>query len=498
MASDKTELELRSGEILKMAWEAVIGLEVHVQLATDSKIFSGASNEYGAPPNQNTCEIDLGLPGALPVLNEKAVEMAVRFGCAISAEINEISIFDRKNYFYPDLPKGYQISQFENPIVGKGSITIEDEAGARKIIGITRAHLEEDAGKSVHDLVEGRTAVDLNRTGTPLLEIVSEPDIRSAQEASEYFRQIHTLATFIGICDGNLAEGSMRCDANVSVRQRGETSLGERTEIKNINSFKFLERAIELEIERQIDVLEDGGKIVRETRLFDPDKDETRSMRSKELSDDYRYFPDPDLLPLILSQEEIEKIRSELPELPQQRERKYQNKFGLSSYDSKQLSVDRNKSDFFEELTEASRLPKLSANWVNSNLSSLLNDKGLGFDRSPISPALLAEVLIRIDNGTISSTSGKTLFRAFCETPPKISEIDDRIDKMGLRQIGGTDGLKDIVLEILKEYPNQLAELIDGKQKVLGFLVGQVMKKTNGTANPKEVNEIIRDEIKKG
>ena len=311
--------------------------------------------------------------------------MAVRFGCAISAEINEISIFDRKNYFYPDLPKGYQISQFENPIVGRGSITIEDEAGTKKIIGITRAHLEEDAGKSVHDLVEGRTAVDLNRTGTPLLEIVSEPDIRSAQEASEYFRQIHNLATFIGICDGNLAEGSMRCDANVSVRQRGESSLGERTEIKNINSFKFVERAIELEIERQIDVLEDGGKIVRETRLFDPDKDETRSMRSKELSDDYRYFPDPDLLPLVLSQEEIEKIRSELPELPQQRERKYQNKFGLSSYDSKQLSVDRNKSDFFEELTEASRLPKLSANWVNSNLSSLLNDKGLGFDRSPIS-----------------------------------------------------------------------------------------------------------------
>ena len=290
----------------------------------------------------------------------------------------------------------------------------------------------------------------------------------------------------------------MRCDANVSVRQRGETSLGERTEIKNINSFKFVERAIELEIDRQIDVLEDGGKIVRETRLFDPDKDETRSMRSKELSDDYRYFPDPDLLPLILSQEEIEKIRSELPELPQQRERKYQNKFGLSSYDSKQLSVDRNKSDFFEELTEASRLPKLSANWVNSNLSSLLNEKGLGFDRSPISPSLLAEVLIRIDNGAISSTSGKTLFRAFCEKPPKISEIDDRIDEMGLRQIGGTDGLKDIVLEILKEYPSQLAELVDGKQKVLGFLVGQVMRKTNGTANPKEVNEIIRDEIKKG
>ena len=498
MASGKTTLQLRSGEILKMEWETVIGLEVHVQLATTSKIFSGASNEYGALANENTCEIDLGLPGSLPVLNEKAVEMAVKFGCAISAEINEISIFDRKNYFYPDLPKGYQISQFENPIVGRGSIKIKDDAGATKIIGITRAHLEEDAGKSIHDLFQGRTAVDLNRTGTPLLEIVSEPDIRSAREASEYFKQIHNLATFIGICDGNLSEGSMRCDANVSVRQKGDSLLGERTEIKNINSFKFVERAIELEIERQIDVLEDGGEIVRETRLFDPDKDETRSMRLKELSEDYRYFPDPDLLPLVLSREEIEKIKSELPELPQQREKNYQSKFGLSGYDSKQLSADRSKSDFFEELAKASGLPKLSANWVNSNLSSLLNEKGLGFDQTPILPSLLAEILIRIDDGTISSTSGKKLFRAFCETPPEIPEIDDRIDEMGLRQIGGTDGLKDIVLDILKEHPTQLAELLKGKQKVLGFLVGQVMKKTKGAANPKEVNEIIQDEIKKG
>ena len=477
-----------------MSWEAVIGLEIHVQLATQSKIFSGASTTYGASPNAQACNIDLGLPGVLPVLNERAVELAVRFGLAIGAQINQYSIFDRKNYFYADLPKGYQISQFETPIVGEGTITITPENGRSRTIGITRAHLEEDAGKSVHDLYPGMTAVDLNRTGTPLLEIVSEPDMRSAQEASAYFRQIHTLARYIGICDGNLAEGSMRCDANVSVRPSGQAEFGERTEIKNINSFRFVEQAIEHEIARQIDVLEAGGKIERETRLYDPDKDETRSMRSKELSNDYRYFPDPDLLPLLISEAFIERIRGELPELPDARQERYASTLGLSVADAVAISSDIDRADYFDACLAAGADAKQSANWIMGELSAYLNKHNVSISQSPIAPALLAQLIARIDDGTLSSKTAKTLFDALWGAEPA-GNVDELIETLNLAQLSDDGALTKIVDDLIAANPKQFDELRSGKEKMLGFFVGQVMKATQGKANPQQVNQIIRNKL---
>lgn len=478
-----------------MSWEAVIGLEIHVQLATESKIFSGAATKYGAAPNAQACAVDLGLPGVLPVLNETAVEMAVTFGLAIGAQINLRSIFDRKNYFYPDLPKGYQISQFETPIVGQGEITLNMENGDQRVIGITRAHLEEDAGKSVHDLFPRQTGIDLNRTGTPLLEVVSEPDLRTAQEAAAYFRQMHNLVKYLGICDGNLAEGSMRCDANVSVRPQGQEEFGERTEIKNINSFRFVERAIELEIERQIDVLETGGSIERETRLFDADADATRSMRSKELSEDYRYFPDPDLLPLQISEDFVQRLRDNLPELPEARRQRYQTKLGLSAYDAASLSNDIDKANYFEATLQICGNAKISANWLNGELSAHLNQAELNIDASPVSPEQLGYLITRLDDNTLSSKTAKELFKALWTSADANAEVDVLIEELGLKQMNDDGELAVIVNQVLEQNPDQVAELKAGKNKVLGFLVGQVMKATAGKANPKQVNELIRAQL---
>ena len=478
-----------------MSWEAVIGLEIHVQLATQSKIFSGAATTYGAEPNAQACAVDLGLPGVLPVLNETAVEMAVKFGLAIGAEINLHSIFDRKNYFYPDLPKGYQISQFATPIVGQGEIKLDLADGSQRVIGITRAHLEEDAGKSVHDLFPGQTGIDLNRTGTPLLEVVSEPDLRSATEAAEYFRQMHSLVKYLGICDGNLAEGSMRCDANVSVRPHGQEAFGERTEIKNINSFRFVERAIELEIERQIDVLEAGGTIHRETRLFDADADETRSMRSKELSEDYRYFPDPDLLPLHISSAFVQAVRDSLPELPDARCQRYQEAMGLSAYDAASLSNDLDRAEFFEAVVSVCNNPKLSANWLNGELSAYLNNADLEIAASPVTAGQLGQLIQRIDDETLSSKTAKELFKALWAQADTESNVDALIEQLGLKQMNDDGELSAIVSGVLEANPDQVAELKSGKDKVLGFLVGQVMKATGGKANPKQVNELIRKSL---
>lgn len=477
-----------------MSWEAVIGLEIHVQLATQSKIFSGASTAYGAEPNAQACNVDLGLPGVLPVLNERAVELAVRFGTAIGAQINHHSIFDRKNYFYADLPKGYQISQFETPIVGEGSITITPDGGNPRIVGVTRAHLEEDAGKSVHDLYPGQTAIDLNRTGTPLLEIVSEPDMRSAQEASAYFRQMHTLVRYIGICDGNLAEGSMRCDANVSVRPMGQSGFGERTEIKNINSFRFVEQAIEHEIARQIEVLESGGRVHRETRLYDPDKDETRSMRSKELSNDYRYFPDPDLMPLTISKAFVERVRADLPELPEARRGRYISDLGLSEADADAISGDIERADYFDAAIEAQANAKQCANWMMGELSAYLNRHDRSFAQSPVTPQLMAALIARIEDGTLSSKTAKTLFDALWETGAK-ANVDGLIESLSLAQISDDGALTQIIEELITANPKQFEELRGGKDKMLGFFVGQVMKATQGKANPQQVNQIMRDKL---
>ena len=478
-----------------MNWESVIGLEIHVQLATNSKIFSGASTHYGAEPNAQACAVDLGLPGVLPVLNERAVEMAIKFGLAIGAKINLHSVFDRKNYFYPDLPKGYQISQFETPIVGEGAIVIALEDGTERTVGVTRAHLEEDAGKSIHDLFPGQTGVDLNRTGTPLLEIVSEPDFRTAKEASAYFRQMHTLVRYLQICDGNLAEGSMRCDANVSVRPYGQAEFGERTEIKNINSFRFVERAIDYEIGRQIDVLESGGIIERETRLFDPDKDETRSMRSKEFSEDYRYFPDPDLLPLTFSQALVDKIALTLPELPDAKRTRYIEQLGLSEYDARALSSDLDRSEFFEVVVNACNNAKQATNWIMGDLSAYLNRNSLEISASPVSAAQLAVLITRLDDQTLSSKTAKTLFDGLWNKADSSQDVDALIKEMNLAQVSDDGELTGIIEKLIEDNPAQFEELRNGKDKMLGFFVGQVMKMTQGKANPQQVNEIIRAKL---
>ncbi len=477
-----------------MQWETVIGLEIHAQLATKSKIFSAASTAYGAEPNTQACSVDLGLPGVLPVLNEEAVNMAIKFGVAIDADIGRESVFARKNYFYPDLPKGYQISQMDLPIVGKGQLTISLEEGVNKVIGITRAHLEEDAGKSLHDQFPGQTGIDLNRAGTPLLEIVSEPDMNSAKEAVAYARKIHSLVQFIEICDGNMQEGSLRCDANVSVRPRGQAELGTRAEIKNINSFRFLERAINHEIQRQIDIIEDGGKVIQETRLYDSEKNETRSMRSKEEANDYRYFPDPDLLPVRITEEDIDRIRASLPELPQQKRQRYIEQLELSEYHAELLSSSREIADYFEAALQAAPEQSSSlANWILGDLTGALNKSEMGFKDSPVSPEHLAGLLKRIADNTISGKIAKEVFEAMWNGEGSADEI---IESKGLKQITDTGAIEKLIDDVIAANPDQVEQFRAGKEKVLGFFVGQIMKQSKGKANPGQVNQLLREKLK--
>ena len=474
-----------------MTWETVIGLEIHSQLRTKSKIFSGASTAFGAKPNTQACAVDLGYPGVLPVLNKEAVNMALSFGLAVNAKINQHSIFARKNYFYPDLPKGYQISQFELPIVGQGEIEIPLEDGQNKMVGITRAHLEEDAGKSIHDLYDDFTAIDLNRAGTPLLEIVSEPDMSSAKEAVTYAKKIHSLVQYIGICDGNMQEGSFRCDANVSIRKKGD-ELGTRAELKNINSFKFLEKAINLEVERQIDILEDGGSIAQETRLYDAVKNETRSMRSKEEANDYRYFPDPDLLPVAINDELLSQIKKSLPELPTEKKIRFIKDFGLSEYDAENLTAQKDIADYFESMIAKGADVKLSANWVMGDLSASLNKNQIEIQDSPISAIELYELITKISDNTISGKIAKDIFKSMWEGKGSVEEI---IENQGLKQMTDIDALEGIIDEVVNNNTLQVQQFKDGNSKLLGFFVGQVMKATNGKANPKQVNKILSDKL---
>ena len=480
-----------------MQWETVIGLEIHVQLATQSKIFSGASTAFGAGPNTQACAVDLGLPGVLPVLNREAVNMAVKFGLAAHAEINRRSVFARKNYFYPDLPKGYQISQFEIPVVGKGQVEILLEDGARKTVGLTRAHLEEDAGKSLHEEASlgggGMTGIDLNRAGTPLLEIVSDPDMRSAKEAAAYAKKIYALVTYLGICDGNMQEGSFRMDANVSVRPKGQKEYGTRTELKNLNSFRFLERAINYEAERQVDCIADGNAVVQETRQYDADKHETRPMRSKEEANDYRYFPDPDLLPLVIDEDLLERIESHLPELPDARQARYQEQYGLTALDAAALATARAMGDFFEgALAAAGGEAKLVANWVMGELSGHLNKEDKTIEESSVSAEQLGGLIRRIADHTISGKIAKDVFEAMWNGEGAADEI---IEAKGLRQITDTGALEAIVDAILADHPGQVEQYRAGKEKVFGFFVGQAMKATKGKANPARINALLKEKL---
>ncbi len=476
-----------------MEWETVIGLEIHAQLATKSKIFSGASTAYGAPPNTQACAVDLGLPGVLPVLNKDAVRMAVKLGLATGAKIAPRSVFARKNYFYPDLPKGYQISQYELPVVEHGHMDIELEDGSSKTIGITRAHLEEDAGKSLHEDFHGLTGVDLNRAGTPLLEVVSEPDLRSAKEAVAYMKKLHSLVRYLEICDGNMQEGSFRCDANVSVRPKGSDKLGTRCEIKNLNSFRFVERAINYEIERQIDLIEGGGKVVQETRLYDADKDETRSMRSKEEAMDYRYFPDPDLLPLEIEQAFISEVQRTLPELPDEKKERFAYEYGLSPYEAAVLTGSRELADYYEAVIQtANGEAKLAANWVLGELSGAINKSGLDITQSPVSPALLGGMLNRITDNTISGKIAKTVFEAMWNGE---GDADAVIDKRGLKQVTDSGAIEKVIDDVMAANPGQLADYRAGKDKLFGFFVGQVMKLSQGKANPAQVNALLKKKL---
>ncbi|MGH8129541.1 MAG: Asp-tRNA(Asn)/Glu-tRNA(Gln) amidotransferase subunit GatB [Steroidobacteraceae bacterium] len=473
-----------------MEWETVIGLEIHAQLATRSKIFSGSSTAYGGPPNAQANLVDLGYPGVLPVLNREAVRMAVRFGLAIGATIARRSIFARKNYFYPDLPKGYQISQYEQPIVADGTVEILLEDGTRKVVGVTRAHLEEDAGKSLHEGLGRSSGIDLNRAGTPLLEIVSEPDLRSAREAIAYMKKIHTLVRYLEICDGNMQEGSFRCDANVSVRHKGRHEYGTRCEIKNLNSFRFVERAINFEVARQIELVEGGGSVVQETRLYDPDLDETRSMRSKEEANDYRYFPDPDLLPLALDDAFVEGVRKSLPELPDAKATRFAREHSLSDYDAGVLTASRELADYYERVVAGIRgEPKLAANWVMGELSGSLNRDGLEIGASPVGAERLAGLLRRIADGTISGRIAKDVFEAMWAEG---AEADAIIEACGMRQITDAGAIERAIAEVMAASPAQLADYRSGKDKLFGYFVGQVMKATGGKANPAQVNELLR------
>jgi aspartyl-tRNA(Asn)/glutamyl-tRNA(Gln) amidotransferase subunit B len=487
-----------AGRVRVMAnWEAVIGLEIHAQLATKSKIFSGSPTAYGAEPNTQANLIDLAYPGVLPVLNAEAVRMAVKFGLAIGARIAHRSIFARKNYFYPDLPKGYQISQYEQPVVGKGSLAIVLDDGLAKTVGVTRAHLEEDAGKSLHEGLANATGIDLNRAGTPLLEIVSEPDMRSAREAVAYMKKVHTLVRYLEICDGNMQEGSFRCDANVSVRPRGQEKFGTRAEIKNVNSFRFVEKAIQYEIARQIDLIEAGGKVVQETRLYDSDKDETRSMRSKEEANDYRYFPDPDLLPLEIDEEFIAEVRASLPELPDEKAARFAGDFGLSAYDAGVLSASRELGAYFEAVVANLAAPhaKLAANWVMGELASALNRDNVEITASRVAPAGLSGLLARIVDGKISGKIAKEVFEAMWSEGKSADSI---IDAQGLEQITDAAAIERVIDAVIAANPKQLADYRSGKDKLFGFFVGQVMKATGGKANPAQLNELLKAKLAGG
>ena len=475
-----------------MQYETVIGLEVHVQLSTESKLFSGSATKFGAEPNTQANIFDLAMPGTLPVLNGKAVAMAVKFGVAIGAEIGKHSVFDRKNYFYPDLPKGYQVSQLDYPTVGKGTLTVTLDDGSEKVIGVTRAHMEEDAGKSLHEDYQGMTGIDLNRAGTPLLEIVSEPDLRSAKEAVAYLKKLHSIIRYLDISDAIMAQGSMRCDANVSIRPVGQEEFGTRTEIKNINSFKFVERAINYEVQRQKDVLEDGGRIVQETRLYDADKDETRSMRSKEVANDYRYFPEPDLLPIVIDDAYIEAIRATLPELPDTRGARFVSEYGLSEYDAGVLVATREMADYFETTAKLSGDAKLAANWVSQDLQALLNKHGWELDESPIQAERLAMLIQRIKDNTISGKIAKTVFDTMLDDS---SDVDAIIEAKGLKQVTDSGALESLVDKVIAENPDQAQQYRDGKVQVIGFLVGQCMQLSKGKANPAQVNEILRGKL---
>ncbi|TVQ86663.1 MAG: Asp-tRNA(Asn)/Glu-tRNA(Gln) amidotransferase subunit GatB [Chromatiaceae bacterium] len=475
-----------------MQWETVIGLEIHTQLATASKIFSGAATAFGAAPNTQACAVDLGLPGVLPVLNLGAVQRAVRFGHAVGAQIASRSVFARKNYFYPDLPKGYQISQYELPIVGRGAIEIVLADGSSRRIGITRAHLEEDAGKSLHEDFHGLTGIDLNRAGTPLLEIVSEPDLRSPAEALAYARAIHQLVRWIGISDGNMQEGSFRVDANCSVRPAGSTALGTRTEIKNLNSFRFLQKAIEFEVARQIELIEDGGEVTQETRLYDPIRDETRPMRSKEEANDYRYFPDPDLLPVEIDADFIAAATADLPELPAALRARLCSQYGLSAYDAALLTASRETADYFAAAVAAGGDAKLAANWINGPLAAALNKAGLEIAASPLAPQHLAGLLARIQDGTISGNIAKQVFEGIWAAE---GDADAIIAARGLTQITDSGAIAAIIDGILAAHPEQVAQYRAGKEKVFGFFVGQVMKQSRGKANPQQVNALLQDRL---
>jgi aspartyl-tRNA(Asn)/glutamyl-tRNA(Gln) amidotransferase subunit B len=475
-----------------MEWETVIGLEIHAQLNTKSKIFSSAATKFGQEPNSQACAVDLGLPGVLPVLNVEVVNKAIKFGLAVGAQINQRNIFDRKNYFYPDLPKGYQISQMDIPIVGEGEIeiTVDNEI---KVVGITRAHLEEDAGKSVHDMFNEYTAIDLNRAGTPLLEIVSEPDMRSAKEAVAYAKKIHALVQYIGICDGNMQEGSFRCDANVSIRPMGQEELGTRAELKNINSFKFLERAINLEVERQQDILEEGGSVLQETRLYDAVKHQTRSMRSKEEANDYRYFPDPDLLPVEISDELMASIKATLPELPVEKKARFIAELGLNEYDADVLTSQKSLADYFEVTLKGNeKNAKLCANWVMGELSALLNKNQLEIEQSLVSAQALSQLVARIGDDTISGKIAKDVFKAMWEGE---GSADSIIESKGLKQMTDTGAIEVIVDEIIANNSPQVDQFKSGNEKILGFFVGQAMKATQGKANPKLLNELLRKKL---
>ena len=476
-----------------MEWETVIGLEVHVQLSTNSKLFSGSATKFGAAPNTQANIYDLAMPGTLPVLNKDALWMAVRFGVAIGAEIGKRSVFDRKNYFYPDLPKGYQVSQLDYPIVGKGSLTVTLDDGSEKVIGITRAHMEEDAGKSLHENYQGMTGIDLNRAGTPLLEIVSEPDIRSAREAVAYLKKLHSIIRYLDISDAIMAQGSMRCDANVSIRPKGETELSTRTEIKNINSFRFVEKAINYEVRRQRDVIEDGGRIVQETRLYDADKDETRSMRSKEVANDYRYFPEPDLLPIVIDEAYIAAIRASLPELPDAKKLRFRDEYGLGEYDAGVLVSSRELADYFETVARGSGDAKLAANWVTVELQALLNKHNWEVSDSPIQADRLATLITRIKDETISGKIAKTVFESMLDDA---SEVDAIIEDKGLKQVTDSGAIEKIVDEVIASNPNQVQQYREGKQQVIGFLVGQAMKLSQGKANPGQVNTLLKEKLK--
>ena len=474
-------------------WETVIGLEVHVQLATKSKIFSGASTLFGSSPNTQACNIDLGMPGVLPVLNEEVLKMAIKFGLSINANINSPTQFARKNYFYPDLPKGYQISQLDNPIVEGGGLEITLKDGSKKKIRITRAHLEEDAGKSLHEDFEGLSGIDLNRAGPPLLEIVSEPDLSTPEEAVAYLKKIHSIIRYLEISDGNMAEGSMRCDANVSLRKRGSKELGTRTETKNVNSFKFVEKAIQHEIRRQIKILESGERVTQETRLYDSQLDETRPMRSKEYANDYRYFPEPDLLPVVLSEDFIKSVKDLMPELSEEKEKRFIKEYKLSDYDANVLSVDPNLSNFFEEVVVRSRNPKLAANWIMGELSAFLNKENLSILETKVDSINLGNLLSRIEDSTISGKIAKEIFEEMWNSKKSPDEI---IEEKGLKQVTDSSEIKKVINQVLEQNQSQLEQYKSGKEKLFGFFVGQVMKASRGKANPEQVNKLLEERLK--